>query len=304
MLEILILSAIITAKLFGVDREYAKRGEVPPGYRLIDKWLDGRKARGQAPTNAKPAKPGMWRYFWQRWQALWEILAQDHKIRHEKYLKDRAEAIREGRPKPKKPTFKLRAGAAWQWVVDTIGVPVGGTKPHMKPAPPSEGAPSDDHEKLPAPAAPDPWPATDFGPAPVRDDRDEWADVPYEPWPEPPLNPEPARSGTSTEGEHMTAPAKTQTSGEVIGLTGAIAYADEVASAHGQHSSGSGEQYRASLARAEVGEDTIASAARAQEASAIAQAAWTEHANKLREQLAAKEATTVETGNKEFLLSE
>jgi hypothetical protein len=107
------------------------------------------------------------------------------------------------------------------------------------------------------------------------------------------------------EGDNM--PARTdpqQQTGEVVGLMSAINYADTVAAAHGQHSTGGGEQYQAALGHAEVGEETIASAARAQEASAIAQAAWAEHAGKLREQLAAKEVTTSETGKKEFLLAE
>jgi hypothetical protein len=105
------------------------------------------------------------------------------------------------------------------------------------------------------------------------------------------------------QGDTMTQTVPTQ-SGEVTGLMSAINYADAVAAAHDAHSAGGGEQYRASLGQAQVGPETIASAARAQEATEIAAAAWREHGAKLREQLAAKEATTAETGTKDFLLAE
>ena len=95
----------------------------------------------------------------------------------------------------------------------------------------------------------------------------------------------------------------TQQSGEVTGLTSAIAYAEAVAAAHEAHASGGGESYMASLGQAQVGPETVASAGRAQEMSQNAAAAWRNHAAKLREQVAAKEATTNETGNKEFLLN-
>ena len=90
----------------------------------------------------------------------------------------------------------------------------------------------------------------------------------------------------------MTTSTQTQQSGEVVGLQSAINYADAVAAAHAQHSTGGGEQYRASLADAKVGPETIQSAARAQELSEMAGAAWAAHAEKLREQIAAKEHTT------------
>lgn len=110
-------------------------------------------------------------------------------------------------------------------------------------------------------------------------------------------------STSNPEGDTMTT-APTQQSGEVVGLTSAINYADAVAQAHAAHSQGGDEQYRASLGQAKVGPETIKSAARAQELSAMAAAAWKAHADKLREQLAAKEHTTAETGSKDFLLSE
>ncbi len=110
----------------------------------------------------------------------------------------------------------------------------------------------------------------------------------------------PVRNTSPTEGDTMT----TAQSGEVTGLASAINYADAVAAAHAAHSQGGGEQYRASLGEAGVGPETIRSAATAQEASEIAAGAWKAHADKLREQEAAKEATTAETGTKDFLLAE
>lgn len=121
-----------------------------------------------------------------------------------------------------------------------------------------------------------------------------------------PDQPAPTGEGnTATEGNTMTQTTTApQQSGEVVGLMSAITYAETVAAAHAAHSTGGGEGYRASLGQANVGPETVKSAAEAQELSEMAGAAWAQHAAKLREQLAAKEATTAETGSKEFLLSE
>jgi hypothetical protein len=80
-------------KISKVDAEYASRGEMTPGAKLIDKWLEGRKVRGKAKPSDKPARYGMWRYFWQRWCAMWEVLAEGHKIQHQRYLQERNKAL-------------------------------------------------------------------------------------------------------------------------------------------------------------------------------------------------------------------
>lgn len=312
MLEILIISAIITAKLTAVDRQYAKQGLTPPGYRLIDKWLDGRKARGQAPASAKPAKYGMWRYFWQRWQAMWELQSLQAEQRHQQRLQDR----RDGKPGPRKLGWKEQAAADWQWFLDHVVEPVGEKQPVADqrasdvsyPAATSEDPVVADGPRIACP---------DCGQTLI--DRDgQWqhpssAGCPNQPaltTPDPTESqPEPNTAAAPADGDHPSEgePAMTQAtqqSGEVVGLMSAIHYATEVAGAHAAHSSGGGEGYRASLAAAEVGPETIQSAAEAQEASANAAGAWQRHAEKLREQLAAKEATTAETGRKEFLLNE
>jgi hypothetical protein len=121
---------VAVTKINKVDAEFAKRGETTPGTRLIEKWLDGRKARGRAPADAKPAKYGMWRYAWQRWQALWETLADEQKIRDEALRKQRAEAAANGWTPPKAPGIREQAAADWKWIVDTFVTPRGG-----KPAP-------------------------------------------------------------------------------------------------------------------------------------------------------------------------
>lgn len=303
MLEVLIIAAVITAKLFGVDRQYAKRGQTPPGYRLIERWLDGRKARGQAAAGAKPAKYGMWRYVWQRWCALWEVLAKDHEIRHQQYLKARAEALAAGKTPPARPTLKQQAVAAWQWLVDHVITPPKDKTPD-KPVPPepeSTDGPRIACDRCGAtlvdvdggrqhPAGSDCPAAQPTDPVPAVTDTTS---------PAAPAAPAPALS----KGETMTAPT-TQQSGEVTGLMSAINYAGAVAAAHEAHSLGGGEQYRAALGQAQVGPETLQSAGAAQEASEIAGAAWRAHEAKLREQLAAKEATTAETGSREFLLAE
>lgn len=121
---------VAVLKVGKVDAQYAARGETPPTYRLIEKWLDGRKARGQAPKGAKPAKYGAWRYAWQRWQAMWELLADEHRARHEQEKRARADAREKGLPVPKRPPLweRLAQLKAWRWTVDKVIAPVGEKK--------------------------------------------------------------------------------------------------------------------------------------------------------------------------------
>jgi len=133
---VLLMSAAITTglKVATVDRELAKQGKPPASYGLVEKWLEGRKARGKAPASAKVAKPGMWAYAWQRWRALWEGLAADHKARHEQYMADKAKAVAEGTAPPAKPTVKSEKRAIWQWLLDNALVRPVGEKKEPQPA--------------------------------------------------------------------------------------------------------------------------------------------------------------------------
>lgn len=451
---------VAVTKIAKVDAQYAARGETPPGYRLIEKWLDGKKARGEVPADAKPARYGMWRYAWQRWQAMWELAAQQHRVEHEKLVKARAEAAANGEPLPKAPPAKEREKSGWQWVVDKIVAPWGEKKPNDPPTfspkaptgesrtacpdcgqtlkqvdgvwvhPSSAGCPKAAAGNSAATAGvPDPNSASAGKPAPkkggcprcggpvsrdVANDlglfcpacdrvpvpgyaegnkdlerrtcsacgyrgRPVWAKprternhlgaytfgfihdltgttacptpeqraahgkrldqiippggaavqantalneamqanlarslaTPPRGWVYPngfpgqaPRNDQPDNETAATEGDTMTTTVQPQQSGEVTGLMSAISYAEAVAAAHAAHSSGGGESYMAALGSAQVGSETVQSAGEAQQASAIAAGAWQAHAAKLREQLAAKEATTAETGSKDFLISE
>ena len=300
-------------KIAKVDSQYAARGETPPSYRLVEKWLDRRKAAGTAPADAKPAQYGMWRYAWQRWQASWEVAAQQHRIEHDKRLKEIADAAERGEPIPKGPTLRERSKAGFKWVIDKLTTPIG-EKPAVAPATGSATAQKADGPVVTCP---------DCGQALTNKDG-TWqhpssAGCPKTGTPaanststtpsdsEASATPRPAPTNKNTGGNTMTAtaqPTSTQQSGEVVGLISAINYAAAVAAAHEAHSQGGGETYTASLAQAEVGPETIQSAGAAQEASQIAAAAWRAHEAKLKEQLAAKEAVTAETGSKNFLLAE
>lgn len=330
-------------KLKNVDAEYAKRGETPPGYRLIEKWLEGRKARGQAPADAKPARYGMWRYAWQRWQAMWQAQEEKYHAQHEADKKARADARAAGLPKPEGGGWRdrLKKAKAWRWVIDGTTEPKVARNAGPSPDGPAAGKLA---EYLPAgdtadPAAGGPRTACEHCGQTLVERDGGWGHpssngCPRKPAPVPASvgsddSPPPGsdradlahvsgrrcdnqacgcqpqnQPSTTTEGDSMTTTAQPQQSGEVTGLMSAINYADAVATAHDSHSSGGGEQYRAALANAEVGPETIQSAADAQQATQIAAAAWHNHAAKLREQLAAKEVTTSETGKKDFLLAE
>ncbi len=437
---VLLISAAITTniKAVKVDSEWAKKGELPPTARLVEKWLDSRKARGLAPQSAKVRPYGSWAYAWQRWYAMWEDLGDKHREERAAYKAAVAEAKRTGRPVPARPGKKERE-SGWKWSIPNLIAPVG-EKPKDEPVPTVEAAPAttgdgplitcDDcgsryttgpdgghvHPAHPAcpKAKPAPQKTTSAGDASARivagpattgmlwpdgtcptcsrtapilasglcerctarlphgfcphckgvliHWEGEWVHGPASPcqyresaaghtascaggcgktFPqhpsqllkatcrdchaaatdqgpassEPPSGSAPniefAEPGNPPagqpvpEGDPMTATSNnTQQSGEVVGLQSAINYADAVAAAHAGHSTGGGETYRASLGHAKVGEETVQSAARAQELSEMAAAAWAEHASKLREQLAAKEHTTSETGTKEFLLAD
>lgn len=357
----LLLAAGITQfiKVTKVDAKYAEQGKTPPSYALVQKWLDSRAAKGAKPQ--KIAKPGMWRYAWQRWQAMWEDLSEKHQEVREQYKQAAAAAKARGDVPPPEPTFRETL-SGWRWHIDQLTAPAAvrleETAPGPSPAEVPLGEPErdrdDDEPRRPARqdtsragSRTDDWlleyvpfeepytlpastaPVTDLpswetrrglynlGPRPCivceqpgrvverADGRTFVHDRTGDRCPaiEPAPTDRPNPAGTTTEGDPMTQTIPQQ-SGEVTGLMSAINYADAVAAAHDAHSAGGGEQYRAALGQAQVGPETIASAARAQEATEIAAAAWREHGAKLREQLAAKEATTAETGRKEFLLAE
>lgn len=107
-------------KIAKVDAELVKAGKVPASQALIEKWLDRRAAKGAKPT--KPAKFGMWRYAWQRWQALWEDLSERHQQTRAAYKKACADARGAGRPLPPKPTFKETL-TGWKWEIDQLSAP-------------------------------------------------------------------------------------------------------------------------------------------------------------------------------------
>jgi hypothetical protein len=116
---VLLISAAITTglKVATVDRELAKQGKPPASHGLIQSWLDGRKARGQAPKDAKVKKYGSWAYAKQRWQAMWEDLGEKHRDTRAAYKKAVADAKANGRPAPPKPTVKETL-TGWKWQID------------------------------------------------------------------------------------------------------------------------------------------------------------------------------------------
>lgn len=297
MIEILIISAVITAKLFAVDRQYAKNGQVPPGYRLIERWLDARKAKGLAPQSAKPAKYGMLRYFWQRWQATWEGVTDEARIRDAALKKERAEAAAKGWVPPKGPTLKEQAAADWKWVIDRVTPSKGKQE--------TPGGPQDYSTPLtladvmggaePEPVAPAEGDATvcgacgqaltvrDGAPAhPSSNGCPKQPTAPAEPAVgDEPTDPKP-EAAAPADGDINTLKENTMTtsqSGEVTGIRSAIAFADAMASAHSEHASNEG--YLSSLGNMEVGAEDVNSAQAAMEASANAAAMWAAHSKGL-----------------------
>ncbi len=155
---VLLLSAAFTTamRVATVDRELAKQGKPPASYGLVDRWLENRKAKGQAPATAKVAKPGMWRYAWQRWQAMWEDLGDQHREVRDQYKQAKADAKANGQKPPKKPTFKETL-TGWKWHLD-----------QRAPAAEPQASEKDDQATKPAGESPKPGPATaQTAPAPA-----------------------------------------------------------------------------------------------------------------------------------------
>lgn len=325
----LLLSFVVMKvfKVAKVDSQYARQGITPPSTSLVQKWLDGRIAKGKTPAGAKPARYGMGSYFAQLWFALWEDLGDRHREQRDTHKRAMADAKANNLPVPAKPSLADRVKAGWQWLIRPVGEPAASSG-GAEPAPAAAGGAADPApmalaDVMPAPAADIPpsdrarTACEDCGQTLTEKDG-QWTHPSSSGCPRNPAATDPAgapAAGTDqgndqgndqgtepTEGDSMT--QATQQSGEVIGLTSAIAYAEAVAAAHQQHSTAGGEAYMTSLGTANVGPETIQSAGEAMEASANAAGAWQSHAAKLKEQLAAKEATTQETGTKEFLLSE
>jgi hypothetical protein len=222
----LVISAVVTWRTERVNREYAKQGLTPPGVGLVEKWLDGRKTRGEVPQTAKPARYGMWRFFWQQWQALWQGITEEHAARNEKLRTQRLQAIADGREPPKPPTFKQQMAADRAWVQKTI-------KPPAKaPEPAPSVSSADPPTAVPAPASAPPPPSA----------------------PPTPSRPEPAHPRIDSPGGTMPQPA-TQ-SGEVTGIRSAIAYEKAMAAAHQEHAA-SGEVLAAALVNMKVGAGDI-----------------------------------------------
>jgi hypothetical protein len=131
----LFLAAGVThvLKVGKVDAEYAKRGELPPTARLVEKWLDRQKAAGKAPADAKVKPYGSRAYARQRWLAFWEDLGEKHRADRAAHKAAVAEAKRTGTPPPAKSSLKDRI-AGWKWSISSLTEPVG-SKPDNKPTP-------------------------------------------------------------------------------------------------------------------------------------------------------------------------
>jgi hypothetical protein len=264
-------------KIMKVDGQYARQGIVPPSRGLVERWLEGRKARGQAPTDAQVKPYGSWAYFKQRWFAMWEDLGEEHRRQREADRKARDDAREQGLPVPKGTSWRTRVRKSWQWRIPLIG-DVQIRKVAREPV--DDTAPGKLADFMPHPPAPA---STDDDPSPVeptehtRPDPAEFAhiagrrcpnrDCGCQPW----NQPQPGTTDTvsTTEGDDMTT---TQLSGEVTGIPSAIRYAQQMAEAHASH--GGNEGYLTSLANMEVGAGDIAKVQAAMEASANAGAMW------------------------------
>lgn len=227
-----IAAGITTAiKAWKVDAEAVKRGELPPTARLIDKWLDRRKAAGKAPQSAKPARYGMWRYAWQRWQAMWEDLGETHRDARNRYKQAVAEARRNGTQPPAKPTLKETL-TGWSWQIDGP-VAADTTTPVTAPAP--DGSQSSQPQQ---PAGGHSWRCDTCGATGGGFATTEKA-AEVEVWhvcPSTTKDPAAAAPGqpaapAPNEGDTMP-PART---GEVTGIPSAIQYLKEMSAAHQEH---------------------------------------------------------------------
>jgi hypothetical protein len=270
-------------KIMKVDGQYARQGIVPPSRGLVERWLEGRKARGQARADAQVKPYGSWAYFKQRWFAMWEDLGEEHRRQREADRKARDEARERGLPVPKGTSWRDRVLKAWRWRIPLIGDvrvhkvrrepvddPVPGKLADFMPVPPVVTPPpgglliacEDCGQTLTAKGEHPSSSGCPTKPAPVPESTSP-LDIPVA---------EPAAGGppsTITEGDDMTT---TQLSGEVTGIPSAIRYAQQMAEAHASH--GGNEGYLTSLANMEVGPGDIAKVQAAMEASANAGAMW------------------------------
>jgi hypothetical protein len=142
---VLLISAAVTTglKVATVDRELARHGKPPASYGLIQGWLDRRKAAGKAPGGAKVKPYGSWAYAKQRWLAMWEDLGERHQQVRADYKQACADARRDGRPVPKKPTFK-QSLTGWQWTIDEPQPEAPDEEVKAKPSDPASTAPARD----------------------------------------------------------------------------------------------------------------------------------------------------------------
>ncbi|WP_433730945.1 hypothetical protein ACQP2Y_21410 [Actinoplanes sp. CA-051413] len=307
---VLLMSAAVTTglKIAKVDTEYAKHGKTPPSYALVEKWLDRRKAAGKAPKSAKVAKPGMWSYAWQRWQAMWEDLTEQHNEVRDQYKTAVAGAKANGKPLPPKPTVKETL-TGWQWQIGQLTAPLPAAESATPPAAgdglgtdqpdPAAPRPSTSSDDSPMPEVPRFYPDApeDIGKTlderPTRDPREQ------HPGGQPGstgwrcgacgaastggfADPRtaaadygrhvpicPATAATPNEGDPMT---QTQ-SGEVTGIPSAVHYMNQVAATHSQH--GGNEQILTAMNTMKIGPGDISLVQQAQEASRNAAELWT-----------------------------
>jgi len=274
-----------TVRAIKVDREYAKQGIVPPSYRLAERLLEKRKAAGTAAPDATVKSYGMRGYAGQRWRAMWEDLGEQHLQTRAAQKAERDQALAAGEPAPRKPGLRDGAAAAWRWVI----TPIGEHQPTPQPVRPIKASPA---PASPAPAAtaapqtPPPGPPVDRDPDPQPD-------------------PSAAQPSTPTTPATREKEANMATTGEVTGLSSAIAYAEAMANAHRSHAGSEG--YVASLANFEVGQGDIEKVQSAMEASNNAASMWAAAAASIKESNnATKEAymTSPNAGNKQFATQE
>jgi hypothetical protein len=307
----LVIAAGITTfiKANKVDAEYAKRGEMPPTAKLIDKWLDQRAKAGKP---VKPAKYGMWRYGWLRWQAMWQDLSERFEQTRADYRDEAVKAKAAGQPPPTKPSIKDRL-AGWKWSITNLTAAKTAAPDTAVPAPAS------------APSAVEPrWHCDKCGIGcggydsedardsdarmhidkvhngggrlidqliHITDHADEnltHADTPAVTAhaaataivsPADQHQDRPRRAGTAEKENSMTATIEPQQSGEVTGTRSAAAYARAVADAHERHSGNEG--YLSSLARMEVGDGDLGLVRDAMQTSKLAAAKWTAAADSI-----------------------
>lgn len=317
LVAFLVMKAFKIAK---VDREYAKRGQTPPGYQLAQQLLDRKKAAGTAPANATPKPYGARGYAKQRWQALWEDLGNKHKEQRANHKAAVVAAVAAGVAPPRKPTLEQRLATGWRWTLSPVGEPKKATPPPAG-VPPVAGGSAEPKTLADVMGGGDqPSPATtpteghrtacpDCGQT-LKQTEGGWEHPSSAGCPRKPASPDGAKPTQAGEPEpdatdkpntelvtnHEGEPTMAQPSGEVTGLPSAIAYANAVADTHASH--GSGEGFIASLTSFEVGPDDISKVQAAQESSRNAEQMWREAAQALQtSNNAVKEAYATSGGN-------